>query len=106
MTNTIYDITHESEAIMIVGSNPEAAHPVLGMQVRQAVARGAKLIVVDPRETDLAKKAAVHLRVRPGTNVAFATGMMYVFIEEDLIDHEYIETRTDDAGHMMDLAQV
>ena len=95
MTNTIFDITHESEAIMIVGSNPEAAHPVLGMQVRQAVARGAKLIVVDPRETDLAKKAAVHLRVRPGTNVAFATGMMYVFIEEDLIDHEYIETRTE-----------
>ena len=48
MTNTIYDITHESDAIMLVGSNPEHAHPVLGMQVRQAVQRGAKLIVVDP----------------------------------------------------------
>ena len=62
MTNTIFDITHDSDAIMLVGSNPEAAHPVIGMQVRQAVARGARLIVVDPRITDLAKKAEVHLR--------------------------------------------
>ena len=69
MTNTIFDITHDSDAIMLVGSNPEVAHPVIGMQVRQAVARGARLVVVDPRITDLAKKAEVHLRVKPGTNV-------------------------------------
>ena len=50
MTNTIADITRESDAIMLVGSNPEHAHPVLGMQVRQAARRGAKIIVVDPRE--------------------------------------------------------
>ena len=74
MTNTIYDITHESDAIMLVGSNPEHAHPVLGMQVRQAVERGAKLIVVDPRDIDLTKRADVHLKLRPGTNVAFANG--------------------------------
>ena len=48
MTNTIYDITRESDAILLVGSNPEEAHPVLGMQLRQAVQRGARLIVVDP----------------------------------------------------------
>ena len=57
MTNTIYDITHESDAILLVGSNPEHAHPVIGMQVRQAVQRGAKLIVVDPRDIDLCKDA-------------------------------------------------
>ena len=61
MTNTIADITKESDLIMLVGSNPEEAHPVIGMQVRQAVNRGAKLIVVDPREIDLAKRADVHL---------------------------------------------
>ena len=80
---------------MLVGSNPEAAHPVIGMQVRQAVARGAKLIVVDPRVTDLAKKADVHLRVKPGTNVAFANGMMHIFIEDGLCDEEYIKNRTE-----------
>ena len=95
MTNTIYDITHESDAIMLVGSNPEHAHPVLGMQVRQAVERGAKLIVVDPRDIDLTKQADVHLKLRPGTNVAFANGMMNVFIEEDLIDKKFIEERTE-----------
>lgn len=85
MTNTIYDITHESDAILLVGSNPEHAHPVIGMQVRQAVQRGAKLIVVDPRDIDLCKDADIHLKLKPGTNVAFANGMMHIFIEEDLI---------------------
>lgn len=50
MTNTIEDITTKSDVIMIVGSNPEEAHPVLGMQVRRAVENGTKLIVVDPRK--------------------------------------------------------
>ena len=95
MTNTIEDITHESDVILLCGSNPEAAHPVIGMQVRQAVARGAKLIVVDPREIELAKKATVHLKLKPGTNVAFANGMMNVFIEENLIDEEFIKNRTE-----------
>jgi len=95
MTNTIYDITHESDVILICGSNPEEAHPVLGMQVREAVARGAKLIVADPREIDLAKKAEIHLKLKPGTNVAFANGMMNVFIEEGLVDKEFIANRTE-----------
>ena len=64
MTNTIYDITHESDAILLVGSNPEHAHPVIGMQVRQAVQRGAKLIVVDPRDIDLCKDADIRIVVR------------------------------------------
>ncbi len=95
MTNTIYDITHESDLIMLVGSNPEEAHPVLGMQVRQALRRNAKLIVVDPRDIDIAKKADIHLKLRPGTNVAFANGMMHIIIEEDLYDHKFVEERTE-----------
>ena len=105
MTNTIYDITRESDVIMLVGSNPEHAHPVIGMQVRQAVARGAKLIVVDPRDIDLASKAAVHLKLRPGTNVAFANGMMNIFIEEDLIDHKFIEERTENFEAMKEMVK-
>ena len=64
MTNTIYDITHESDAILLVGSNPEHAHPVIGMQVRQAVQRGAKLIVVDPREIALGKDVEIKTRYK------------------------------------------
>jgi len=95
MTNTIYDITRDSDVILICGSNPEEAHPVFGMQIRQAAARGVKLIVVDPRDTGLAKQADIHLKLKPGTNVAFANGMMHVFIEENLIDEEFIKTRTE-----------
>ncbi len=90
MTNPIHDITHDVDCILLVGSNPEEAHPVVGMQIRKAVKNGARLIVVDPREIGLAKKADIHLKLRPGTNVAFANGMMHVMIKEDLIDHDYI----------------
>ena len=83
MTNTIWDTTRDSDLIMIVGSNPEVAHPVFGMQIRQARQRGTKLIVVDPRDTDLAKQADVHLKLKPGTNVAFASGMIYLLKETD-----------------------
>lgn len=103
MTNTIADITRESDAILLVGSNPEHAHPVLGMQVRQAVKRGAKLIVVDPREIDLAKQADIHLKLRPGTNVAFANGMMHIIIEEGLADEEFIRTRTENFEAMKEM---
>lgn len=105
MTNTIYDVTRESDAIMLVGSNPEEAHPVIGMQLRQAVARGAKLIVVDPRDIDIAQYAEVHLKLKPGTNVAFANGMMHIFIEEDLIDKKFIEERTENFEAMKEMVK-
>ena len=95
MTNTIYDITHDSDCILLVGSNPEVAHPVLGMQVRQAVQNGTRLIVVDPRDIDLTKYADIHLKLKPGTNVAFANGMIHIFIEEDLVDEKFIAERTE-----------
>jgi formate dehydrogenase major subunit len=91
MTNPIHDITHDVDVIMLVGSNPEEAHPVVGMQIRQAVKRGTRLIVVDPREIGLARVADIHIKLRPGTNVAFANGMLNVMINEDLYDHDYVE---------------
>ena len=105
MTNTIADITRESEAIMLVGSNPEHAHPVLGMQVRQAAQRGAKIIVVDPREIDLAKDADIHLKLRPGTNVAFANGMMHIIIEEGLVNEEFVRERTENFDAMREIVK-
>ena len=96
MTNPIYDITHDVDCILLVGSNPEEAHPVVGMQIRQAVQKGTRLIVVDPRSIGLSKEADIHLKLRPGTNVAFANGMIHVMIKEDLVDHAYIDEFTED----------
>ncbi|SDB05720.1 formate dehydrogenase subunit alpha [Eubacterium oxidoreducens] len=95
MTNPIYDITHDVDAILLVGSNPEEAHPVVGMQIRQAVQNGTKLIVVDPRDIGLTKYADIHLKIEPGTNIAFANGMMHIMIEENLIDKKFVEERTE-----------
>lgn len=95
MTNPIYDITHDVDCIMLVGSNPEEAHPVVGMQIRQAVQNGTRLIVVDPRDIGLTKYADIHLKLKPGTNIAFANGMMHIMIEEGLVDKKFIEERTE-----------
>ena len=95
MTNTITDITTQSDTILLVGSNPEEAHPVLGMQIRKAVETGTKLIVVDPRSIGLAKHADIHLKLNPGTNVAFANGMAHIIIKEGLIDWDFISQRTE-----------
>jgi len=95
MTNPIEDITRDIDMILLIGSNPTEAHPVAGAQIRQAVRRGAKLVVVDPRKIDLAGLADVHLQLRPGTNVAFANGMVNVIISEGLADMEFIKARTE-----------
>ena len=95
MTNPIEDITKKPDVIMLVGSNPEEAHPVVGMQIRQAVQRGCKLIVVDPRDIGLAKHADIHLKLKPGTNVAFANGIMNIIISEGLQDDKFIAERTE-----------
>lgn len=104
MTNPIHDITDDVDAILLIGSNPEEAHPVIGMNIRQAVQRGAKLIIVDPRELDLTPRAAVHLRIRPGTNVAFANGMLNVIITEGLADEAFIAEHTDGWAEMVEMA--
>ncbi|MBP2100350.1 formate dehydrogenase subunit alpha [Enterococcus rivorum] len=95
MTNPIADITTDVEVILLVGSNPTEAHPVVGAQIRQAIQNGAKVIVVDPRKIDLVKDSALHLQVKAGTNVAFANGMMHVILKEGLADRDFIENRTE-----------
>ncbi|HIC91752.1 MAG TPA: formate dehydrogenase subunit alpha [Syntrophaceae bacterium] len=95
MTNSISDI-EKADVILLIGSNTTENHPVIGIKIRNAVARkGKKLIVVDPREIDLAKYADMWLRPVPGTDVAWLNGMMHVIIAEDLWNKGYVETRTE-----------
>ncbi|WP_207696691.1 formate dehydrogenase, alpha subunit [Enterococcus sp. DIV0212c] len=95
MTNPIADITTDVDVILLVGSNPEEAHPVIGSQIRQAMQRGTKVIVVDPRKIDLVKNSELHLQIQAGTNVAFANGMMHVILKEGLADQKFIEEKTE-----------
>ena len=95
MTNSIYDITHDVDCIFLIGSNPEEAHPVVGMQIRQALKKGTRLIVADPRDIGLAKRADIHLKLRPGTNVPLINSLIHVIVEEGLEDRAFISEHTE-----------
>src|SRR5512140_1587996 len=96
MTNSISDIANDSRCIFIIGSNTTEQHPVIGIKVRRAKRqRGAKLIVADPRRIDIAGYADLHLRHKPGTDVALMNGIMHVIIREGWHDQAFIEQRTE-----------
>jgi len=94
MTNSTPEI-EDCACILITGSNTSEAHPLIASRVFAAKEKGASLIVVDPRDTQMARMADVHLRQRPGTDVAWINGMMHVIIAEGLADREFIIERTE-----------
>ncbi len=94
MTNPIEDI-HASEVILITGSNTTENHPVLSAYVKRAVEfKGAKLIVVDPRKITMTKHAALWLRPKLGTDVAWINGFLHVILKEKLHAEKYCAERT------------
>lgn len=105
MTNPIRDILVNPDVIFLIGSNPTEAHPVIGIQIRQAVQNGAKLIIVDPRKIDLIDYSHMHLQIKPGTNVAFANGIMNVIINHGLEDKDYIKNRTEGYEEMKEIVK-
>jgi formate dehydrogenase alpha subunit len=96
MTNSIRDITENSGCIFIIGSNTTEQHPVIGIKIRRAKRRrGAKLIVADPRRVDIAGYADLHLRHRPGTDIALLNGLMHIILRERWHDQAFVATRTE-----------
>ncbi|MFP5312791.1 MAG: formate dehydrogenase subunit alpha, partial [Actinomycetes bacterium] len=85
-----FDDLDGCDAVLLVGANPTAAHPVLGSRIFQRVMAGARLVVVDPRRTYLARHADVHLRPLPGTNVAVFNGLAHVLVREGLADSGFL----------------
>jgi formate dehydrogenase major subunit len=95
MTNSIEEIEF-TDVILATGTNTTENHPVISSRVKRAVRQhGAKLIVIDPREIDLVKYAAIWLRQKPGTDVAVLNGLMNVIIAEGIFAKEYVENRTE-----------
>ena len=94
-----FDSVASADVIMVIGANPTEAHPVFGSQMKQRLRKGARLIVVDPRRTELVRsphvEADVHLPLRPGTNVVLMNAIAHVVVTEDLIDRAFIEERCD-----------
>ncbi len=95
MTNSIEDIATKARSYFIIGSNTTEQHPVIGMLIKQAVLRGVKLVLADPRSIELSKFATIHLKQKPGTDIALLNGLMNVILSLDLWDKEFVETRTE-----------
>jgi formate dehydrogenase major subunit len=93
-TNSFDDI-EQARLLLVAGANPTENHPVVGARIRQQVRRGIPLIVIDPRRTELAALATVHLALRPGTNIPLLNALANVIITEGLTDAAFVTTRVD-----------
>ena len=80
-----------SNCLVMWGANPVNTYTKLGREILRAIARGCKLIVIDPRLTPLASKADIWLQIRPGTDAALALGMLNTIINEELYDKEFVD---------------
>ena len=94
-----FDSVEETDVAVVIGANPAAGHPVFASRLKKRLRQGAKLIVIDPRRTEIVQSAHVkaehHLALRPGTNVAVVTALAHVIVTEGLMDEEFIRTRCD-----------
>lgn len=84
-----------ADLIFVIGANPTENHPVAATYFKQAVKRGTKLIVADPRGQALKRHATWMLQFRPGTDVALLNALMHVIVEEKLYDEQYVQARSE-----------
>lgn len=96
MSNSMDDIANDAAAVLIIGSNTTEQHPVFGAMLRQtAIQRGVPIVVADPRRIDITDVATLHLRQRPGTDVALINGFMHIAIANNWHDEKFISERCD-----------
>jgi formate dehydrogenase major subunit len=92
-----FDSIAATDVILVIGANPTDGHPVFGSRMKRRLREGAKLIVADPRATDLVRsphvQADYHLQLRPGTNVALINAIAHVVVTEGLVDEAFVAAR-------------
>lgn len=101
MSNPLADMS-KPDTIFCIGTNMTECHPVAATGIKKAVARGAKLIVADPRKIPLAKLADLYLPIRVGSDVALLLGMAHVIAREGLVDEAFVESRTKHAEEFLE----
>ncbi len=95
-----FDSVMFTDVVIVMGANPSAAHPVFASRLKKRLRQGARLIVIDPRQTELVSsphiRADYHLQVRPGTNVALLSAMSHVIATENLVNLDFVRERCED----------
>ena len=99
VTNPLRDVEH-ADFVLLIGANPAQNHPVGATWIKNAVKRGMKLVLADPRRTELARHSWKHLGFQSGTDVALLNALLHTIVFEGLIDPAYIE------AHTLDFAQL
>ena len=90
----------DSDLIIVIGANPTENHPVAATFLKQAVKRGAELIVMDPRGQALKRHATHMLQFKPGSDVALLNALLHVIVTEGLHDEQYVQARTEGFGQL------
>src|SRR5690606_12993382 len=93
VSNPVADVQY-ADVFIVIGSNPTVNHPVAATFMKNAIERGAKLILMDPRRTELSRLATHFLQFRPDTDGGLLNAMLHTIVEEDLIDRAFIDART------------
>ena len=99
VSNQVEDVQH-AEVFMVIGSNPTTNHPVAATFMKNAIREGKKLILLDPRKTQIARNATYHLQFNASTDVSLLNSMLHVIIEEGLTDEKFINERTTDYAEL------
>jgi len=94
MTNSIGEIK-DCDYLFVIGSNTTETHPIISLEMRKAMKNGATVVVADPRKTEIAELANVHIPLKPGANIPLLNTLCNVIIEEDLYDKEFVANRTE-----------
>jgi formate dehydrogenase major subunit len=93
VSNPVMDVM-QAEVIFLIGANPVVNHPVAATWMKNAVKRGTKLILIEPRRSELARHATYFLQLKPDTDVALLNAMLHTIVEEGLVDSAFVSSRT------------
>lgn len=104
LTNPLEEIP-EAKCIILAGANVAECQPTMMPYFRKAKANGSKIIVIDPRETGTSKIADLHLKVKPGMDAALVNGMLKVIVEEDYVNHTFLQQSVEGGPELLAFAR-
>src|SRR5439155_22425298 len=93
VSNPVMDVL-QAEVVLLIGANPVVNHPVAATWIKNAAKRGTKLILVEPRRSELARHATYFLQLKPDSDVALLNAMLHTIIEEGLVAQSFVANRT------------
>jgi formate dehydrogenase major subunit len=99
VSNPVRDVEH-SDLIIVIGSNPTSNHPVAATWMKNAAQRGTRIVLADPRITDIGRHAWRTLQFKADTDVALLNAMLYVIVTENLCDESFLRDRADNVAEL------